>query len=367
VGELYVSGVGLARGYHGRGALTAERFVADPAGAPGDRMYRTGDLVRARAGGGLEFVGRADQQVKIRGYRIEPAEVESALHDLPRWRRPRSPPATTDPAGATSPGTWSSPRDHDTVREALSGRLQAYLIPSTWTELDALPLTASARSTGRVARPVRARPAERRTAGTDASGRSAPRGRRGSAGPGRVEENFFALGATASCRSPSSAGPRRPGSSSPRAHLRAPHREALARRGQRCRPAPAPAGVTGPAWPLTPAAAGHAVPLVVDGASDVVPGAITLAGPLDAAARGELGALVRRHPQLGVTIRHATTASRARSPTRTPRCPWREVDLRTTRARDELAGTGPRASTWPPGPLLRGLLAGWKTTGTCSP
>lgn len=79
VGDVYVGGIGVARGFSDRPALTAQRFVPDPYGPPGTRLYRTGDHARLRADGDLEFLGRTDWQVKIRGYRVEPAEVEFAL------------------------------------------------------------------------------------------------------------------------------------------------------------------------------------------------------------------------------------------------------------------------------------------------
>ncbi|WP_109514477.1 non-ribosomal peptide synthase/polyketide synthase, partial [Pseudomonas ovata] len=82
-GELFIAGAGLARGYLGQAALTAERFVPDPASAKGSRMYRTGDWVRRNARGELVFAGRMDGQVKIRGYRVELAEIESRLRQLP--------------------------------------------------------------------------------------------------------------------------------------------------------------------------------------------------------------------------------------------------------------------------------------------
>ncbi|GAA2512979.1 amino acid adenylation domain-containing protein [Pilimelia columellifera] len=145
IGELYLAGAQLATGYLGRPDLTAERFVGDPFGGPGERMYRTGDLARWRRDGALEFHGRADRQIKVRGFRIEPAEIEAAL--------------TADPTvAAAAVLTWPDAPDRlcgyvtaapdadcdpEAVRSRVAQRLPDHLVPATVTLLAELPLNTS--------------------------------------------------------------------------------------------------------------------------------------------------------------------------------------------------------------------------------
>jgi acyl-coenzyme A synthetase/AMP-(fatty) acid ligase/acyl carrier protein len=159
-GELYIGGRGLARGYLNRPELTAEKFIPNPFAkqndgtpvyrvypSPGDRLYRTGDLVRFLPDGNLDFLGRIDNQVKLRGFRIELGEIESILNQHPGVRQAvaivkqertgdsrlvvyliPNPEASSDPAALT---------------EYLKARLPAYMLPSAFVFLDAMPLTTS--------------------------------------------------------------------------------------------------------------------------------------------------------------------------------------------------------------------------------
>lgn len=144
-GELYLAGDGVSRGYLGRPALTAERFVACPYGPAGERMYRTGDLVRWTAEGHLTFLGRVDDQLKLRGFRIEPGEVESLLRDRP---------GVADAAVAVhdfgaddrrlvgyvrpEPGAEVAPAE---LREQLARVLPDYMVPVAVLTVDTLPLS----------------------------------------------------------------------------------------------------------------------------------------------------------------------------------------------------------------------------------
>jgi len=162
VGELYIGGLGVGRGYLGRPELTAERFVPNTFAGDGSRMYRTGDLVRLLGDGTVEFIGRADGQVKIRGFRIELGEIEAALAGHPAVQAcavlARSEPdrgtelvAYVVPSG-TGEGAWAPAA----LRSELSARLPEFMVPTQWVRLDALPVTAN----GKLDR--RALPAPRR-------------------------------------------------------------------------------------------------------------------------------------------------------------------------------------------------------------
>ncbi|MGW2472560.1 amino acid adenylation domain-containing protein [Streptomyces sp. NPDC001665] len=163
-GELYLAGPGVARGYLGRAALTATRFVADPFAGDGARMYRTGDLVRQDADGTVRYVARADQQIKLRGHRIEPAEIETVLRDHPAVRaacvlvredlpgdRTLTAYVVLAPGEAPAPGLLAA---------HVSRLLPAYMVPAVIQPLDVLPLTPN----GKIDRAALPAPTAPRTA-----------------------------------------------------------------------------------------------------------------------------------------------------------------------------------------------------------
>jgi len=177
VGDLYVAGSRLARGYYRRPGVTAERFVADPFGGGGQRMFRTGDQVRVRQDGLIEFVGRSGDQVKIRGYRVELAEIESVLaryrglaHAVVVARAVQDgekrliayvvPEAGTvgeasgGLGGVVPPG--ASTVDIDGLQAHAKDLLPEYMVPSAFVTLDSLPLTPN----GKVDREALPEPAE---------------------------------------------------------------------------------------------------------------------------------------------------------------------------------------------------------------
>ncbi|MFI8829594.1 amino acid adenylation domain-containing protein [Streptomyces afghaniensis] len=179
VGEVYVAGGGPARGYLGHPGLTAERFVADPFGGPGERMYRTGDLAVRGSDGQLRFLGRADQQVKIRGFRVELGEIEAVLATHPAvaqaavtvredGRGEKQLVAYVVPSEGAQPGVRGGSRlpgatkTADDLREHLARALPAHMVPSAFAGLGSLPRTAS----GKLDRKALPAPDERFTAKT---------------------------------------------------------------------------------------------------------------------------------------------------------------------------------------------------------
>ncbi|MFC0435417.1 non-ribosomal peptide synthetase [Kutzneria buriramensis] len=145
-GELYIAGSGVARGYLGRSALTAERFVACPFGRPGERMYRTGDVVAWTRDGELMFRGRVDDQVKIRGFRVEPGEIETAL--AAHADVDRAVVVVTDDrrlVGYLVPAAGRADGVAERVREHLVERLPGHMVPSALMLIDDVPLTPSAK------------------------------------------------------------------------------------------------------------------------------------------------------------------------------------------------------------------------------
>jgi amino acid adenylation domain-containing protein len=145
-GELYLGGVGLARGYYNKPALTAHRFIADPFSENGERLYRTGDLVRWQSGGRIEYLGRLDHQIKIRGFRIELGEIEAQLSLQPQIREAvvvtieRLDSIILVAYICCQPG---SNVDTTELRDTLAKSLPDYMIPSAIVILESLPLNAS--------------------------------------------------------------------------------------------------------------------------------------------------------------------------------------------------------------------------------
>ncbi|MFI5617182.1 amino acid adenylation domain-containing protein [Streptomyces sp. NPDC051567] len=160
-GEIHIGGVGVTRGYADRPGLTAERFVPDPFGGDGRRLYRTGDLARYLPDGSLVFLGRTDEQVKIRGYRIELGEIETALCAHPEVARAAvtvlGSGTDTELAGYV---VWRErPGDPVALRHFLRETLPEFMVPTTLTVLDGIPLTSNGKvDRGALPAPVRRGP-----------------------------------------------------------------------------------------------------------------------------------------------------------------------------------------------------------------
>ena len=143
VGEIVIGGDGLARGYHGRPDLTAERFVTGLRDAPGERFYRTGDLGRRLDDGQIECLGRVDHQVKIRGFRIELGEIETVLRAVPGVREVLVMARSDGPGDPRLIAYWVGPAAHAELVERARAGLPHYMRPTGYVNLDAFPLNTN--------------------------------------------------------------------------------------------------------------------------------------------------------------------------------------------------------------------------------
>jgi amino acid adenylation domain-containing protein/non-ribosomal peptide synthase protein (TIGR01720 family) len=338
-GELYIGGLLLGRGYAAEPRRTAERFVANPFGGPGERLYRTGDLARWRADGVLEFLGRADNQVKIRGMRVELEEIEAALVRHPAVRQAAV--RTREGAGGLrltgyQVAAGSAAPDEAEVRSWLATQLPAHMVPERIVTLDALPMLPSSK-VDRAALPTP--DAAERTASRAPAGGTETRLAAlfaqvlGLPGVG-AEEDFFSLGGDSilSIRLVSTA--RAAGLAfTVRDVFTAPTVAALAPLVSAAEtPASAPAPVSrGAELPVSPLQHGLLFQSLADESEAdayIAQLAIRLTGPVDAGRlRGALEAVLRRHASLRASFHHAGRAEPVQIITDEVRLPWAELDL----------------------------------------
>ncbi|GAA0421718.1 hypothetical protein Acor_52310 [Acrocarpospora corrugata] len=295
-GELFIGGTGVADGYLGRPALTAERFVPDPFGARSARLYRTGDVARWRPDGSLDFLGRTDDQVKLRGHRIELGEIEAVLEEHPAVRQ-----AVVLVRGDSLVAFFVG-RAGD-LREHAARKLPPYMVPGAFVEMDSLPLTPN----GKVDRrslpdaPVRPAPTPPRSTGerlvADVYAEVLGLETVG------AHDDFFQLGGTSLTSAAVAGELRRRLELDVPSHVvfSCPTPAALAAWLDDARPATRIAGTESSEYPLSPLQfrlwLSHA--LTPTGTAYTVPVVLDLYGELDTRAlRDTLGELTRRHATL---------------------------------------------------------------------
>ncbi|MGW0177972.1 amino acid adenylation domain-containing protein [Nocardia sp. NPDC003345] len=323
VGEIYLTGAGLARGYHRMPGRTATAFTANPFGAAGSRMYRTGDHGSWGIDGAVRFLGRGDRQVKVNGIRVEPGEIEHAIRELPGVT------AAVVTAHRVAAGkslvahvVAAEPVDTAVMRSRLARVLPAYLLPAVIVRIPALPLTAN----GKVDRTALTMPASAAAEPPRTPRRQILAGLFADAvGQQRVgvQDDFFRIGGNSLAAIRLSAAASRTFGVvvSPRDLLEAPTVAALERliagrgggHGAADREAvdvvhresDGTASLPEDAIPLTPSQQRlWTVNYLGDGAADyLMPAAVDLIGPLDAAAMGAaVRDVVRRHEILRTTL-----------------------------------------------------------------